>query len=326
MKNFADRLLDAIDKKQNPSCIGLDPRFLNIPNFIKQKQREKYGSTFEAITESFFEFNKGIIDSIYDVVPVVKPQMAFYEQYGPLGVLAFQKTVDYAKKKGLLIIEDAKRNDVGSTVQGYADGHLGKVDFWDGARVSSFDVDAITVNGYLGSDGISPFVQSCKDYAKGIFVLVKSSNPSSVELQDLEVLIIEPESSVFCHLSTVFTRMAKLVDDWGQEVIGDRGYSSIGAVVGATYPEQAAIVRKIMPKAIFLVPGYGAQGASVKNTLPSFNKDGYGAIVNSSREVIFAYQREFKRDETEFDIAARTAAISMKEDLHSAMNDAGISP
>lgn len=315
MKNFADRLLDAIDEKQNPSCVGLDPRFKNIPSFIREEQKEKYGTTFKAIATSFSEFNKVIIDSVEDIVPAVKPQMAFYEKYGSDGVRAFMDTVSYAKMKGLIVIEDAKRNDIGSTARAYSDGHLGTVEFWKDERRPCFDVDCITVNGYLGSDCIKPFIEDCKKHGKGIFVLVKTSNPSSGELQDINIDTEE----------TVYTRMTRLVDEWGQEVIGERGYSSIGAVVGATYPEQAKIARRLMSKANILVPGYGAQGAMGKDTIPNFNKDGYGAIVNSARGIIFAYQREpFKRDETEFDRAARESAIAMKVDITSAMKDAGI--
>lgn len=322
MKNFADRLLDAIDEKGNPSCVGLDPRFKNIPSYIREEKRAEFGPDLGTIGECIFEFNKGIIDAVHDVVPVVKPQMAFYEQYGSAGVNAFQRTASYAKNKGLLVIEDAKRNDIGSTAQAYADGHLGKVDFWDDEKVSVFDVDAITVNSYLGSDGVKPFVENCKEHGKGIFALVKTSNPSSGEIQDKNTahILLRGEE----YQPTVFTDMAKLVDKWGQDVIGERGYSSVGAVVGATYPEQAEIARKLMPNSIILVPGYGAQGGGAKEVLPNFNKDGYGAIVNSSRGIIFAYQRGFKRDETDFDGAARDAALAMKEDITSALKEAGI--
>ncbi len=323
MKNFADRLLDAVDEKQNPSCVGLDPRLKNIPSFIRREKQRKYGSTFEAVGESFFEFNRGIIDAVCDIVPVVKPQMAFYEQYGPEGVKAFQKTVTHAKNKGLLVIEDAKRNDIGSTAQAYADGHLGKVDFWGFTKISSFDVDAITVNAYLGSDGVKPFVENCKEHGKGMFVLVKTSNTSSDEIQDVKICTDEEIEAVGV-MPTVFTRMAGLVNGWGQEVIGQRGYTSVGAVVGATYPEEAASIRRLMKKAIILVPGYGAQGAGAKEVILNFNDDGCGAIVNSSRGIIFAYQRKFQRDESDFDGAAREAALFMKDEITSAMKEAGI--
>jgi orotidine-5'-phosphate decarboxylase len=221
------------------------------------------------------------------------------------------------------VIEDAKRNDIGSTAQAYADGHLGKVDFWVDAKVSSFDVDAITVNAYLGSDGVKPFVENCKEHGKGMFVLVKTSNTSSGEIQDIKVCTDE-EIEAVGYIPTVFTRMADLVNGWGQEVIGQRGYSSVGEVIGATYPEQAETIRKLMKKAIILVPGYGAQGASAKEVIPNFNDDGYGAIINSSREIIYAYQRKFQRDESDFDGAAREAALFMKDEITSSMKEAGI--
>lgn len=325
MTNFADRLLDAIDEKQNPCCIGLDPRIKNIPQYIKNNAVELNGNNFIAVSQAFLDFNKGVIDATHDIVPAYKPQMAFYEQYGVYGVSAFEKTVEYIKKMGCIAIEDAKRNDIGSTSKAYADGHLGEVELCDSSSISSLGVDAMTVNAYLGSDCINPFVENCKKHGKGIFVLVKTSNPSSGELQDIKVGTDE-EAEAVGYTPTIFTRMAELVDKWGQELVGKRGYSSVGAVVGATYPEQAKIARKLMSKAIILVPGYGAQGARGKDVLPNFNKDGQGAIVNSSRGIIFAYQREpFKRDEAEFDHAAKESALAMRDDIVSAMKEAGIS-
>lgn len=316
MENFADRLLDAIDKKQNPVCIGLDPRIGNIPQIIKSCSTVEYDQSKEAVADAFFEFNKGIIDSTHDIVPAYKPQMAFYERYESPGVKAFEKTVDYIKKKGCIAIEDAKRNDIGSTSEAYADGHLGLVEMCDGSKQPGFDVDAITVNGYLGIDCVKPFVDKCKEHGKGIFVLVKTSNKSSGDLQDVKTVVLD----------NVFSHMAKLVDTWGQEVIGESGYSSVGAVVGATYPEEAERARLFMPESIILVPGYGAQGAGGKDVVPNFNKDGQGAIVNNSRGIIFAYQKEpFKRDEDDFDLAARDAAIAMRDDILKALKDAKIS-
>ena len=316
MKNFADRLLDVIDEKQSPVCVGLDPRIGNIPQYIKDEMVEKHGNNKEAVAEAFFEFNKGIIDNTYDLAAIFKPQMAFYEQYGSPGVRAFEKTVLYIKEKGGLRLEDAKRNDIGSTSKAYSDGHLGEVELCDGSKEPSFDVDAMTVNGYLGSDCINPFVENCKKHGKGIFVLVKTSNPSSGELQDVKTVATE----------NVYSQMALLVNKWGQEVIGESGFSSVGAVVGATYPEEAATARRLMPESIILVPGYGAQGGGGKDVIPNFNKEGQGAIVNSSRGIIFAYQKEpFKRDETEFGEAARDAAIAMREDILAALKEAKIS-
>jgi len=308
--NFADRLFEAIEKKQNPSVVGLDPRIAQIPEHIKEERLAKYGDTPQAVAASFLAFNKGIIDAVKGIVPAVKPQMAFYEQYGPYGVEAFQMTVEYAKKNGLIVIEDAKRNDIGSTAVAYANGHLGEVETIKG-KARGFDVDAITVNSYLGTDGVKPFIEQAKN-GKGAFLLVKTSNPSSGELQDR-------------HLkegATVYETMAKLVDGWGSEVVGERGYSAIGAVVGATYPREALRLRLMMPKAPFLVPGYGAQGGGAMDTLPCFNDDGYGAIVNSSRGIIFAYQKRGG----EYDNAARAAALDMKKDLQDAMVKKGIYP
>jgi orotidine-5'-phosphate decarboxylase len=317
VKTFADRLMDTIEKKQNPSDVGLDPRFESIPESIRNEQRGKYGETFEAVGASIYEFNRGIIDAVKDIVPAVKPQMAFYEQYGYHGVKAFMDTAEYARKSGLIVIGDVKRNDIGSTARAYSDGHLGTVEFWNGQRAKSFDVDAITVNAYLGSDGVKPFVEDVKNHSKGIFVLVKTSNPSSGELQDLVTQGGE----------TNYVVMARNVHAWGDGTQGERGYQSVGAVVGATYPKDAEVLRGVMPKSYFLVPGYGAQGGGAADAMPSFNKDGYGAIVNSSRGIIFAYQKgPFKRAPEEYAAAAAASAQAMKDDLTKAMKEAGICP
>ncbi len=340
-KNFADRLLNAISEKKNPGCIGLDPRIDNIPEHIKRTAMKCYKDV-EAVAEAFIAFNKQIIDAVHDIVPVVKPQMAFYEKYGSAGVRAFEETVNYAKEKGLIVIEDAKRNDIGTTAKAYADGHLGEVELCDGATTLMFDVDAITVNPYLGVDGIKPFTEACKKYKKGIFVLAKTSNPSSYELQDkivklenwqtepiakaLEGIDIEEFSRRLVQGETPnYMHVATLINEWGQDLIGENGYSCIGAVVGATYPTEAEVLRKIIPKAWFLVPGYGAQGATAKDVIASFNEDGYGAIVNSSRGVIFAYQREpykNKYSPKKFANASRAAALAMKEELIKSLEDA----
>jgi orotidine-5'-phosphate decarboxylase len=321
MRNFADRLLDKLDEVQNPSCIGLDPRIADIPNFIKEEMLDKHGKSFKAVGYAIFEFNKRIIDATRDIVGVYKPQMAFYEQYGPWGVYAFQETAQYIKSRNRIVIGDAKRNDIRDTAQAYSDGHLGTVELIDGSHTSGFDVDAITVNAYLGSDCIKPFVDNCKKFGKGIFVLVRTSNPSSGEFQDRR--FDEQYGG-----RRLYEEMALYVNQWGQEVVGDRGYSSVGAVVGATYPEQAKRAREIMERSIILVPGYGFQGGMGRDTIPNFNRDGYGAIVNSARGIIFAYQKELYRAqfrEEDFDKAAREAALDMRKDLLSALKEAGIS-
>ncbi len=314
MENFADRLICAIEKKQNSSVVGLDPRLEQIPSYIQEKNIKKFGKNFKAAGEAILEFNKGIIDAVYEIVPAVKPQIAFYEQYGPEGIQAFIETVNYAKDKGLVTIEDGKRNDIKSTAAAYGNAHIGKVDVF-GQEKPCFDVDAITVNAYLGIDGVQPFLENVKKYQKGIFVLVKTSNPSSGELQDLQ-----------SENQTIYEIMAELCNKWGENTEGKRGYSPVGAVVGATYPKQAETLRKIMPSCIFLVPGYGAQGGGADDVIPCFNKDGYGAIVNSSRGIIFAFKKDEKYTEKDFVEAAHQAALKMKEDITSSMKKNNIYP
>jgi len=305
MKHFSDRLLESIERKGSPICVGLDPRLNLIPKYIKDAQRRKYGNTMDAVGASLFHFNKKIIDTVKDVVPIVKPQMAFYECYGVAGIKAFISTVNYAKKRGLLVLEDGKRNDISSTAQAYAQGHLGEVDFF-GKNRKNFDVDALTVTPYLGSDGIKPFVEVCNSYHKGIFVLVKTSNPSSDELQNLKV-----------KKEFVYEVMAKLVNKWGKKSVGERGYSNIGAVVGATFPKEAKTLRKLMPHSFFLVPGYGAQGGGAKDIIPCFNKDGTGAIISSSRGIIFASKNP-KDDSFTNDVLEAT--LAMQKDIRNALH------
>lgn len=352
MRNFADRLMDAIDAKHNPSCVGLDPRFDSIPERIKEECRREHGETFEGVGACILEFNKAIMDAVKDIIPAVKPQMAFYECYGSAGVKAFADTVDHARKRGLLVIEDAKRNDIGTTAKAYSEGHLGTVSFW-GERRASLDVDAITVSPYLGSDGIKPFVDDCVEHGKGIFVLVKTSNPSSGELQDMLSIAEHPslgelqrrigatggarlgDSEGLMSLadrtvvSPNYLIMAKRVAEWGRGVVGERGYSSVGAVMGATYPEEARSVRNVLRGAYLLVPGYGAQGGEAADAVNCFNDDGYGAVVSSSRGIIHAYQTEPFRSrftEDDFDDAAKAAAESMMSELTGAMKAAGKCP
>lgn len=316
--NLADRLLYAIDDKKNPSVVGLDPRLWRIPDHLKQKAKEETDNPFKAAGKAILEFNKGIIDAIHDIVPAVKPQVAFYEKYGAEGIKAFKETIDYAKNKGLIVIEDVKRNDIGSTAKAYASAHLGEVDIIDG-KIPSFDGDMVTVNPYLGSDGIDPFLDICKENSRGIFVLDKTSNPSSSELQDL---VTKDDKKIY-------EVMAELINEWGEDLVGERGYSSVGAVVGATYPEEAERLREIMHNNLFLVPGYGSQGGTADDVIPCFNEDGYGAIVNSSRGIDYAYEKEPFSDRygpEEFDEASRKAALVMKEDIMDSLERGGKVP
>jgi len=307
LANFVDKLQAAIDKKKSFVCVGLDPRLNRIPEQIKDKIVAEYGQTKEAVGKIFLEFNKGIIDAVCEHVPVVKQQIAFYEQYGYEGIKAYEETIKYAQQKGLLVIADTKRNDIGSTAKAYADGYLGEVDFWDQSELG-YGADALTVNGYLGIDGIQPFVDACDEYGKGLFVLVRTSNPSAGDLQDLE-----------SDGQKIYEVMADLVNDWGVDVKGKSGYSAVGAVVGATYPEEAKELREQMKEAYFLVPGYGAQGAGAEEVVPTFNEDGYGAVVNSARGIIFAYEREPWMDKfsaKEYQAASQAAVEAMKDDIN----------
>ena len=302
MLHFADRLINRISKLANPTVVGLDPRLNQIPEFIRANAKEEYGNTTEGVAEAIIDFNMGIIDAISDIVPAVKPQIAFYECYGHQGLRAYEETIRYAQEKGLVVIGDAKRNDIGSTAEAYANGHLGRVDVF-GSPEKTIDVDALTVTPYLGTDGIVPFTKVCEEEGKGIFVLVRTSNPSADEIQG---------QAIGDHLMD--EHVATLVEGWGRELIGQSGFSSVGAVVGATYPEEARVLRNIMPNQIFLVPGYGAQGGGAEDVKYCFHKNGTGAIVNSSRGIIFAYQKNGQPDEA-YAEAAREAAIAMKEDL-----------
>ena len=297
-----DLLVEKIKEKKNPAVAGLDPKIDYVPRFIKDKAYAEYGKSLRGVCEAIWEFNKGLIDALYDVVPAVKPQSAFYEMYGLCGEEILARTMAYAKEKGLYIILDVKRNDIGSTAEAYSAAYLGKV-YADGEVFDAAPADCVTVNPYLGTDGIAPFVADCKKYDKAIFALVKTSNPSSGELQDL---ISDGEH--------IYEKVAKLVNEWGSETVGKSGYSAVGAVVGATYPEQARVLRELMPNAYFLVPGYGAQGGSAKDVKNSFNADGLGAIVNSSRGIMCAYKKGAWKEEAYAD-AARAEAIRMRDEL-----------
>ncbi|MCX7922947.1 MAG: orotidine-5'-phosphate decarboxylase [Clostridia bacterium] len=310
---FIDTLIEKIQEKKNPSVIGLDPKIDYVPNTLRENAFKEYGVNIKGAAEAILEFNKKLIDAIYDVVPAVKPQLAYYEMYGLEGLRAFNETVKYAKDKGLVVIADGKRNDIGSTAEAYSSAYLGKVVIDKEEKQGVFDVDALTVSPYLGYDGIKPFIDDCTKFNKGIFVLVKTSNKSSGQLQDL--LTQDGKS--------IYEVMAGYVEDWGKNLKGKYGYSSVGAVVGATYPNQAKILRKIMKSAYILVPGYGAQGGTAKDAAHSFNGDGLGAIINASRSVMCAYQSELWKNtygEDKFAEAARAEAIRMRDDINGALN------
>ncbi len=301
-----DLLVQKIKEKGNPSVAGLDPKIDYVPEYIRKKAYAEYGQNLKGATEAIWEFNKGLIDALYDVVPAVKPQSAFYEMYGLYGEEVLHRTISYAKEKGLYIILDVKRNDIGSTAEAYSKAYLGKT-MVDGVECDACGVDCVTVNPYLGTDGVLPFVNDCKAYDKAIFALVKTSNPSSGELQDLMV-----------DDKHIYEKVAECVNKWNEDTIGNSGYGAVGAVVGATYPEQAVVLRKLMPKSYFLVPGYGAQGGGAEGVKPCFNDDGLGAIVNSSRGIMCAYKKGDWKEE-QFAEAARAEALRMKEDLLSVL-------
>ncbi|RGU06208.1 orotidine-5'-phosphate decarboxylase [Dorea longicatena] len=305
-----NQLVANIKKTGAPIVVGLDPMLNYIPEQVQQKAFAEYGETLEGAAEAIWQFNKEIVDKTYDLIPAVKPQIAMYEQFGLPGLAAFKKTVDYCKEKGLVVIGDIKRGDIGSTSAAYAVGHIGKVKV--GSKTyAPFDEDFVTVNPYLGSDGVDPFLDVCKEEKKGIFVLVKTSNPSSGEFQDQKI-----------DGRPLYELVGEKVAAWGSEVMGDE-YSYVGAVVGATYPEMGKVLRKVMPKAYILVPGYGAQGGKGKDLVHFFNEDGLGAIVNSSRGIIAAYKQEqyAKFGAENFGDASRAAVETMVADIKGALEN-----
>ena len=305
-----NKLISNIRKTNAPIVVGLDPMLNYIPEHIQKKAFAEFGETLEGAAEAIWQYNKGIVDATYDLIPAVKPQIAMYEQFGIPGLVAYKKTVDYCKSKNLVVIGDIKRGDIGSTSAAYAVGHLGQVQVGS-KKYAGFDEDFATVNPYLGSDGVKPFMDVCKEEKKGIFVLVKTSNPSSGEFQDREI-----------DGRPLYELVGEKVAQWGDELMGD-GYSYVGAVVGATYPEMGKVLRKIMPKTFILVPGYGAQGGKGADLVHFFNEDGLGAIVNSSRGIIAAYKQEkYKEFGAEnYADASRQAVKDMIADISGALEN-----
>lgn len=305
--NAIDRLIDKIKQTNNPTVMGLDPRFDMLPKCVT----DKYDKTLEGVSKAILEYNKALIDETCDIIPAVKPQIAFYEMFGIPGLEAFKETCKYAKEKGMIVIADIKRGDIGSTAQGYSNAFLGKTKIGDHEE-SIFDVDFVTVNPYMGTDCVKPFIEDCKKYDKGIFILVKTSNPSSGELQDLKL-----ENG-----KEVYMQVADLVEKWGEDLVGKYGYSSVSAVVGATYPEQLEQIRSKAPHTYFLIPGYGAQGGKAEDITLGFDKNGLGGIVNASRSLMCAYKSEIWKNqftEEEYAKATRAEAIRMKEELQTAI-------
>ena len=303
-----NQLIANIKKTGAPIVGGLDPMLKYIPEHIQKKAFAEFGETLEGAAEAIWQFNKEIVDKTYDLIPAVKPQIAMDEQFGIPGLVAFKKTVDYCKSKGLVVIGDIKRGDIGSTSSAYAVGHIGKVQV--GSKTyAPFDEDFVTVNPYLGSDGVNPFIDVCKEEKKGLFILVKTSNPSSGEFQD-QMIDGRP----------LYELVGEKVAQWGEDCMDDE-YSYIGAVVGATYPEMGKVLRKVMPKSYILVPGYGAQGGKGKDLVHFFNEDGLGAIVNSSRGIIAAYKQEKYANygEEAFADASRAAVEDMVADIRGAL-------
>ena len=305
-----NKLVSNIQKTGAPIVVGLDPMLKYIPEHIQKQAFAEHGETLKGAAEAIWLYNKEIVDNVYDLIPAVKPQIAMYEQFGIEGLIAFKKTVDYCKEKGLVVIGDIKRGDIGSTSEAYAVGHLGKVQVGSNSCYG-FDEDFVTVNPYLGSDGVNPFVKVCKEEKKGLFILVKTSNPSSGEFQDRLV-----------DGKPLYEIVGEKVAQWGEDCMGD-SYSYLGAVVGATYPEMGKVLRRVMPKSFILVPGYGAQGGKGADLVHFFNEDGLGAIVNSSRGIIAAYQQEkyAKYGAENFGEASRAAVEDMIADISGALQN-----
>lgn len=306
MKKAIDLLIEKIKETNNPTVMGLDPRYEMLPECIKNK----YGKDVKSVCEGILEYNKNLIDNTYDIIPAVKPQIAFYEMFGIEGMKCFKETCKYAKEKGMIVIADIKRGDIGTTAAGYSNAYLGRTLVGD-SEESFYDIDWVTVNPYLGIDGVKPFIEDCIKYNKGIFVLVKTSNKSSGELQDLKL-----EDG-----KTVYEKVAELVNSWGEELIGEHGYSSVASVVGATYPIQIKKLREIMPNSYFLIPGYGAQGGKAEDIALGF-ENGLGGIVNASRSLMCAFKSDRWNDkfsDEEYAKATRAEALRMRDELNSAI-------
>ena len=307
MSNAIDRLIDKIKETNNPTVMGLDPRFEMLPSCVTNK----YPHTLEGVSKAIIEYNKALIDATCDIIPAIKPQIAFYEMFGIPGMEAFKETCSYAKEKGMVVIGDIKRGDIGSTAAGYSNAYLGKTTIGD-KEESVFDIDFITVNPYMGTDCVKPFIEDCTKYNKGLFILVKTSNPSSGELQDLKLENGEE----------IYTRVADLVENWGADLRGKYGYSSIAAVVGATYPRQLEDLRTKAPHTFFLIPGYGAQGGKADDIALGFDEQGIGGIINASRSLMCAYKSDRWKDkfsEEDYAKATRAEAIRMRDELNSAI-------
>ena len=305
--NVIDKLIEKIKSTKNPTVMGLDPRYEMLPTCVTKK----YSQDITGACKAILEFNKAIIDATCDIIPAVKPQIAFYEMLGVEGIQIFKQTCEYAKQKGMIVIADIKRGDIGSTAQAYSNAFLGKTIIGE-KEESIFDVDFVTVNPYLGIDGVKPFIEDCEKYNKGVFILAKTSNKSSGELQDIKIQ----------DGTEIYAKVAELIEQWGKELIGENGYSSIAAVVGATYPEQLEQIRKIAPHTYFLIPGYGAQGGKAEDIALGFDKNGLGGIVNASRSLMCAYKSDKwkeKYTEEQYAQATRAEAIRMREELNSAL-------
>lgn len=308
MANMMDRLIDKIKETNNPTVIGIDPKYDMIPECIKNK----YEQNMEGVAKAIEEFNKALIDATFDIIPAVKINIAFYEMYGLEGIKVFEETYKYAKEKGMLVMADIKRGDIGSTSKAYSNAFLGRTQIGE-KEEKIYDVDFVTLNPYMGIDSVKPFIEDCKKYNKGAFIIVKTSNPSSGDLQDLKLENGEE----------VYTRVAKLVEEWGEDLRGKYGYSSISAVVGATYPKQLKDLRKTAPHTFFLIPGYGAQGGKAEDIALGFDSNGIGGIVNSSRGLMCAYKSDLWKDkytEERFAEATRQEAIRMRNELNNAIS------